>query len=122
VRHHHTKRHSRRNTLRNGNDIGMKMKMLESKHLPGSTHSALYFVHNKKDSALSRDPFKTRQKIRRRHNIPAFTLNRLYDNCRNFIRIHGCFENHIFQVRRIAVRDMSHSGHQRAESFSLYRL
>src|SRR5262249_4914598 len=42
--HPHHQRHARSNALRNADDVGMKIRMLEGEHLPGTPHAALHFV------------------------------------------------------------------------------
>src|SRR5438046_7749359 len=105
--HRYAERHAGRNAFRDRDDIRMEVEMFEREHLARAAHTALDFIRNQENAVLSRNFLELGEKIRRRKDIAAFTLNGLDHDRRDFAWIDRRSENHILSISRITERDES---------------
>src|SRR5216683_3015227 len=79
--------------------------MFEREHFSSAAHAALNFVDDEQNTVLVANPAQLFQKSRRRWNVSAFALDRLYNDRGNFFRWRGSFEQTILDPIHCALHD-----------------
>ena len=89
-------RHAGSNALRDADNIRLNAAMLDSPPLAGAAYARLHFISNQQNSVPVANTTQLLHEITRRHNVSAFTLNRLDENCRHLLRGQSRLEKFVF--------------------------
>src|SRR4029079_11296457 len=99
-----------------------------------ASDAALHFVGDEQNAVAIADAAQLLHEHWRRRNIPTLALHRLDEDCGNFFRGHGGFENLVFEEARtgqrvvfslaidIRIRNMGHARNERSKTAALPRL
>ena len=104
LRDHRAQRHPGRNSFRHADDIRLNSSVIHGPPFSRAPHARLHFVRNQQNSVLAAQAFQALQKLRRRRNVSAFSLNWLDEDCGNFFGIHQLLEKFIFDLRQRIAR------------------
>src|SRR5580704_15194913 len=78
--------HTRSDSLRHADHVGLDTRVLDREPLPGAPDAALDFVHHQHDAVTVADAPQLLHEDLRSYNIPALTLHRLHENRCDFFR------------------------------------
>ncbi len=93
-----TQRHATGNTLGGTHDIGLHSPMLDGPPSARAPHAGLDFIGNQQDPVAVTQLAQPREEAVRRHDIAAFTLNRLYQDGRDIFGRRNRFEDYLLQI------------------------
>ena len=105
----------------------------------GAAHAGLHFVRDEQDAVLAAKALERLQEFGWRGKIAALALNRLDEDCSDFLRIDEALEELLFDARErigggvlgaaagdaaigVRIRSLKDAGEQRAESLALHGL
>src|SRR3979490_1007351 len=103
--HGDAKRHSRSDSLRHTDNVGMHAGVLDGKPFAGAADTTLYFVHHQQDAVLVADAAQLFHENVGRNNVSPFALNRLHENCRYFLGSENSLKQFLFDVTRATERE-----------------
>src|SRR5688572_8622660 len=96
ARDHGAERHTAGYALGGAKNIRLDAPVFAREHFSRAAETGLNFVGHQKYAVLSAKFLEHRQILRRRHDVAAFTLDRLDENRRHFFRSNFITKKHLF--------------------------